>query len=136
MRMKSDPALSVPSNLASSRRVLVVDDKPDEGDLLGILAELGGHHVRVVGSAREALAAAGELRPEVALIDIGLPDMNGYELARALRAQPELKRCRFIAVTGHSSPSAVARSIAAGFESHLSKPVNVDQLLSVIAGRN
>ena len=136
MPMNSDPALPDPYSRDNSRRVLVVDDKPDEGDLLGILLELGGHQVRVVASAREALAAAGELRPEVALIDIGLPDMNGYDLTRALRAQPELKGCRFIAVTGHSSPSAVARSIAAGFESHLSKPVNVDELLAVIAGRN
>lgn len=114
---------------------MVVDDKPDEGDLLGILAELAGHQVRVVACAREALAVADELQPQVALIDIGLPDMNGYELTRALRAQPQLKGCRFIAVTGHSSPSAIARSIAAGFETHLTKPVNVDELLAVIAGR-
>ena len=116
-----------------SRKVLVVDDNPDAGELLRLLLELGGHESRVVTCARDALAIAGELRPEVALIDIGLPDMNGYALTKALRAQ--LGECRFIAITGHSSPSAVARSIAAGFETHLTKPVDPAQVLAVIENR-
>lgn len=117
------------------RRVLVVDDNADAGNLLGMLVELGGHQPRVVQCAREALAVATELCPHVALIDIGLPDMNGYELTRTLRAQPALEGCRFIAVTGRSSVGAIARSIAAGFETHLTKPVNVNDLFAVIEGR-
>lgn len=118
------------------RRVLVVEDKADEGELLGVLVQRGGHESLVVHSAREALASASDLRPDVALIDIGLPDMNGYDLTRALRAQPALEHCRFIAVTGHASQSAVARSISAGFEAHLLKPVNIEELLAAIAGRD
>ena len=133
--MDSDPVLSDERDSSKSQTVLVVDDKQDEGDLLGILVQLAGHHARVVASASDALAIASELRPDVALIDIGLPDMNGYQLTQALRALPHLDRCRFIAVTGHSSLSAIARSIAAGFETHLTKPVDVDDLLKVIAGR-
>ena len=116
-------------------KVLVVDDNFDAAELVGMLVEQGGHQPLIVGSAREALAAATEMTPDVALIDIGLPDMNGYELTRKLRAQPALANCRFIAVTGHTSASAVARSIAAGFERHLSKPVNAADLLAVIENR-
>ena len=128
--MELEPQLSRASQLPSPLRVLVVDDNLDAGQLLGMLVERGGHQTRVVGSAREAIAVAQELQPDVALIDIGLPDMNGYDLTRALRSQ--LQRCRFIAVTGHSSQSAIARSISAGFETHLTKPVNAEDLLKLI----
>lgn len=114
------------------RKVLVVDDNADAGELVGILVRQGGHEPSIVTSAREALALAGELQPDIALIDIGLPDMNGYELTRKLRAQ--LEGCRFIAVTGHGSQSAIARSIAAGFERHLVKPVHAQDLLAAIEG--
>jgi CheY-like chemotaxis protein len=117
---------------AGSRRVLIVDDDADAADLLHGLVEHDGHHSRVVYCARDALAAARELRPHVALIDIGLPDMNGYDLTRSLRALPELRGCRFIAVTGHSRPSAIARGIAAGFESYLTKPISALDVLTLI----
>jgi CheY-like chemotaxis protein len=118
---------------SSGQRVLVVDDSADTAELLRTVVERAGYVPRIASSARDALATAAEFRPHVALIDIGLPDMDGYKLTKLLRAQPELHSCRFIAVTGHTSPSAVARSIAAGFEAHLSKPVTVDVLLAVIA---
>jgi CheY-like chemotaxis protein len=118
---------------SSAQRVLVVDDSADTAELLRTVVERAGYVPRIASSARDALAAAPEFRPHVALIDIGLPDMDGYKLTKLLRAQPELHSCRFIAVTGHTSPSAVARSIAAGFEAHLSKPVTADELLAVIA---
>ncbi|HEY1536460.1 MAG TPA: response regulator [Polyangiaceae bacterium] len=125
--------LNLPS--PNAQRVLVVDDSADTAELLRIVVERAGYVPRIASSARDALAAAPEFRPHVALIDIGLPDMDGYKLTKLLRAQPELQSCRFIAVTGHTSPSAVARSIAAGFEAHLSKPVTADVLLAVIAQR-
>lgn len=133
--MESDAPQPIQRRADNPRRVLVVDDNADAGNLLGMLVELGGHQPRVVQCAREALAVAAELCPHVALIDIGLPDMNGYELTRTLRAQKALEGCRFIAVTGRSSVSAIARSIAAGFETHLTKPVNVNELFAVIEGR-
>ena len=120
---------------SGTQRVLVVDDSADTAELLRTVVERAGYEPRIASSARDALAAAQEFRPHVALIDIGLPDMDGYKLTKLLRAQPELQSCRFIAVTGHTSPSAVARSIAAGFEAHLSKPVTADVLLAVIAQR-
>jgi CheY-like chemotaxis protein len=119
----------------SAQRVLVVDDSADAAELLRTVVERAGYLPRIASSARDALAAAVEFRPDIALIDIGLPDMDGYKLTKLLRAQPELQACRFIAVTGHTSPSAVARSIAAGFEAHLGKPVTADVLLAVIAQR-
>jgi two-component system, sensor histidine kinase len=120
----------------SAQRVLVVDDSADTAELLRALVERAGYVPRIASSARDALASAAEFRPDVALIDIGLPDMDGYKLTKLLREQPELSACRFIAVTGHTSASAVARSIAAGFEAHLGKPVTAEVLLSVIAQRN
>jgi CheY-like chemotaxis protein len=113
-------------------KVLIVDDDADAAELLRMLVLHAGHEAHVTHCARGALSAARELRPRVALIDIGLPDMNGYELTRTLRALPELGDCRFIAITGHSRPSAIARGIAAGFESYLTKPVNRADVLALI----
>ncbi len=116
----------------ASRRVLVVDDNADAGELLGAFIERAGHQSSVVNCARDALAIADALRPDIALIDIGLPDMNGYDLVRSLRARPALEACRYVAVTGHKSQSAIARGISAGFEAYLTKPVNPADLLSLI----
>jgi len=119
---------------AASRRVLVVDDNVDAGELLRVFIERAGHRPSVVNCARDALAVADELRPDIALIDIGLPDMNGYDLVRSLRALPGLAGCRYVAVTGHKSESAIARGISAGFEAYLTKPVRTADLLSLISG--
>jgi CheY-like chemotaxis protein len=115
-----------------SRRVLVVDDNVDAAELLGAFIGRAGHQPSIVSCARDALAIARALRPEVALIDIGLPDMNGYDLVRSLRALPGLEGCRYVAVTGHKSQSAIARGISAGFEAYLTKPVNPADLLALI----
>jgi len=119
-----------------SRRVLVVDDNVDAAELLGAFIERAGHQPSIASCAREALAVASELRPEVALIDIGLPDMNGYDLVRSLRALPGLEACRYVAVTGHKSQSAIARGISAGFEAYLTKPVEPADLLPLIRGHH
>jgi len=118
--------------LAGSKRVLVVDDDDDTGELIELLLQSAGHQPHLVDSALAALAVATVFCPHVALIDIGLPDMDGYELCRLLRARPELAGCHFIAVTGYSSPQAVAQSLAAGFERHLTKPVDYDVLLAAV----
>jgi CheY-like chemotaxis protein len=115
------------------QRVLVVEDDADTTTLFSIALMREGHELRVVNCARDALAVATEFRPNVVLIDIGLPDMDGYRLARLLRATPELADARFIAVTGNAGQSRVARSIAAGFEAHLTKPVSAERLVAAIA---
>jgi CheY-like chemotaxis protein len=79
-----------------------------------------------------ALAAAAQFRPEVALLDIGLPVMDGFELARQFRADPELRRTRLIAVTGYGQEHDRRRSAEAGFDAHLVKPVDIDELVRLL----
>jgi len=132
--MVSDPGPRPQLDSGSSRRVLIVDDNTDAGELLGAFIERAGHRPHVVSCAQDALAVANELRPDVALIDIGLPDMNGFDLVRSLRALPGLQACRYVAVTGHKSQSAIARGISAGFEAYLTKPIQHADLLPLIRG--
>jgi PAS domain S-box-containing protein len=111
---------------AGRRRVLVVDDNADAAELLGGLLRSSGHEVMIASDGPQALDLAGAFRPEVALLDIGLPVMDGYELARRLRSQ--LDTVRLIAVTGYGQDSDRERSRAAGFDAHMIKPVDPDVL--------
>lgn len=109
---------------APVRRILVVDDNADAADSLAMLLQLAGHQVHAVYSSRAALRAADELRPDVLLLDIGLPEMNGYELARRIRQNAE-NSVRLVALTGYGQPEDRERAKAAGFDHHLVKPVDV-----------
>jgi CheY-like chemotaxis protein len=91
-----------------------------------------GHHVRVVHNALAALEAARANVPEVMLIDIGLPGMNGYDLATAIRADASLQRVVLVALTGDGGAEDKARAMAAGFDYHLVKPVDIDALGSLV----
>jgi PAS domain S-box-containing protein len=114
------------------RRVLVVDDNTDAAETLAdILHELG-HITTVAEDGPTALAKAAAFKPHVALLDIGLPVMDGYELARRLREQPELRRVRLFAITGYGQESDRIRSRAAGFHEHLVKPIDLAKLQSLI----
>jgi CheY-like chemotaxis protein len=124
---------TLPESSIRERRVLVVDDRVESAEQLGVLLNLAGYEARLTCSALDALSVAKAFLPQVVLMDIGLPGMDGYDLASLLRAQPELEGCRFIAVTGRSGEAAVARSVAARFEAHLTKPVHAEHLLDVIA---
>jgi CheY-like chemotaxis protein len=117
----------------SARRILIVDDNADSAELLVLVLGRAGYEVSVASTPAVALRVAPDFRPHLALIDIGLPDMNGYELVRALRAQPQLEQCRFIAVTGYSVEHAPHQSEAAGFDFHLTKPVDFEVLLNAVA---
>jgi two-component system, chemotaxis family, CheB/CheR fusion protein len=117
----------------SGHKVLVVEDDADTTTLFSIALAREGHETRVVNCARDALTVAPVFRPNVIVIDIGLPDMDGYRLARLLRATPELADTRLIAVTGNAGQSRVARSIAAGFEAHLTKPVSAERLVAAVS---
>ncbi len=122
---------------APRRRVLVVDDNVDSATTLGMLLELMGHEVRVTHDGESALAAAPEFAPEIVLLDIGLPGMDGYEVARRLRQMPALNGAVLVAQTGWGQEEDRRRSQQAGFQHHLVKPIDPDALNAVlIAGKS
>jgi CheY-like chemotaxis protein len=112
--------------------VLIVDDDADSADLLVQLLEMRGHEVRSVHSATDAVAEAAGFLPHVAILDVGLPDMSGYELAQLLRKDQGLADCKLIAVTGYGKENDKKLAREAGFDRHLSKPVEPDALLAAI----
>jgi PAS domain S-box-containing protein len=109
-------------------RVLIVDDNVDAAASLSLLLQLGGHTTRVAHSGPEALRVAAEFKPDIVLLDLGLPGMNGYEVARAIRARPELGRPFLAAVTGWGAPEDRLKSKESGFDEHLTKPVDISMI--------
>jgi CheY-like chemotaxis protein len=118
---------------AGSKRVLVVDDNADAAELLAEVLQTRGHATRVAYDAISALAMAARFAPEVALLDLGLPEMDGYELARRIRALPGSGGLRLIALTGYGQSNDRRRSSEAGFDDHLVKPVDIDVILDAVA---
>jgi CheY-like chemotaxis protein len=118
---------------ASSRRVLVVDDNRDATETLELLLQLWGHEVQSALDGREAISRAVEFRPEIVLLDIGLPGMSGYDVARQLRSLPGFRDLFIVAVTGYGQESDRLRSQEAGFGHHLVKPVQPEVLQELIA---
>jgi CheY-like chemotaxis protein len=113
--------------------VLVADDNRDQAESMGRLLTLWGYSVQVVFDGLEALEAAQAHAPDVALLDLGLPGMDGYQVALHLRRQPELKEMIIIAVTGYQWKDADLRSKEYGFDLHLVKPVDPDRLQTLLA---
>jgi signal transduction histidine kinase/DNA-binding response OmpR family regulator len=138
------PALDIPDALAAASepprdavqpgdaRVLVVDDNVDAANILADILETRGYRAHAVHDGPAALGAVDAFRPQVAILDLGLPIMDGFELARLLRARPHLAGTRFVAVTGYGQPQDREKTTAAGFAAHLVKPVDVEQLCEVI----
>jgi signal transduction histidine kinase/CheY-like chemotaxis protein len=118
--------------LRPNQRVLVVDDNIDAAETLRMLLEMNGHEVRCAHEGAQAIELAMAFRPDVALLDIGLPRMDGFELARRLRARPEMRDTRLIALTGYGQAEDRSRALAAGFDDHLTKPVDPDALEDLI----
>jgi PAS domain S-box-containing protein len=112
----------------AGRRVLVVDDNVDAADSLGLLLAGLGQQIRVVHGGRAALQAAREFGPELVFLDIGLPDLSGYEVASCLRREHPQAPMRIVALTGWGNEEAREKSAAAGFDVHLTKPVSMDAL--------
>ena len=113
------------------RRVLIVDDGEDTAESLAAILEFWNYEVRTATDGEQALACAREQCPDVVVLDIGLPGMNGYELAGHLRSRYGSRIC-LIAMTGYGRPEDVKRALDAGFDVHLVKPIDPDALHAVI----
>ena len=118
---------------APSCRVLVVEDNVDAAESVALLMRMSSHDVRVAHTGPDGLEVAVAFRPQIVLMDIGLPGMDGHEVARRLRQHPGLKGVRLIALTGYGRESDLHRSQEAGFDHHLVKPVNPLKLLELLA---
>jgi two-component system, sensor histidine kinase len=127
-----DGRVSVPPGTRDVRRILVVEDNADAAESMRLLLGGIGHQVTVVTDGSEAVAAARAFRPDVVLLDIGLPGMDGFQVASALRALPETSRAHLIAVSGYGQEKDRARSAQAGFDLHLVKPVDPGKLAAAI----
>ncbi|HEX8784662.1 MAG TPA: ATP-binding protein, partial [Telluria sp.] len=127
------PACAAGGSSASCCSVLLVDDNPDVLDALRILLEMKGHEVTALPDPRAVLALPDDYAPEVALLDIGLPGLSGYELVAALRRRPGFADTDFVALSGYGQPDDRARSEAAGFCAHLVKPPAAQELDGVLA---
>jgi PAS domain S-box-containing protein len=127
----SDAAADAPQT-GRACRVLVVDDNTDAADTLQTLLALAGHEVRTAASGAEALDVLGDFLPDLALLDIGLPGMSGLELARCIRAQPALAGIQLVALTGWGRDEDRERSREAGFDGHMTKPVDIDEVLALL----
>ena len=129
------PAAEVQRPTPPRSRILIVDDNQDAADSLAMMLALDGHEVRQTYAGAPALACLREFRPDVVLLDIGLPGMDGYEVARRIREQPDGASVRLIALTGYGQESDKSRTRAAGFDEHLIKPVELRNLHQALAGR-
>lgn len=116
------------------RRILVVDDNADAANTLVLLLQFDGHTVEAVYDSKHVADHVATFAPEFVLLDIGLPGMDGYEVARRLRAGPDGGRLRLIALTGYGQPEDRARALEAGFNEHLVKPVDLASLERLLAG--
>ena len=117
----------------NGRRVLVVDDDPDTALMFAELLKQLGHAVDYVTSAQAVVDVAKRLRPWLVFLDIGMPEVNGWELARLLRRELGNEAVRIIAVSGWGDPEHHQRSREAGFDAHVQKPVDMDLLQSILA---
>jgi CheY-like chemotaxis protein len=117
-----------------ARRILVVDDNTDGAESLAMLLQLAGHEATTVNSGPAALDAVRTFTPDVIFLDIGLPEMDGYEVARRLRRDPQFTDLVLVALTGWGSEEDKRRSSEAGFNFHLTKPVEAGIVEELLAG--
>ena len=120
------------THLPPLKRVLVVDDNEPSAQTLAWAMEMYGCDVRACHDGQSALAEAETFRPDIVLLDLGMPVMDGFEVCRRLRGHPDLKSVTVVAQSGWGSPDVRAKTTAAGFDHHLVKPLNLDQLADLI----
>ncbi|WP_246312610.1 hybrid sensor histidine kinase/response regulator [Pseudaquabacterium terrae] len=128
------PAADAPAaaDALPRRRILLVEDNVDVADTTALMLTMSGHTVRVSRDGMAALSCVAEFAPEIVLLDIGLPLLDGYEVARRMRAMPALKRTRIVALTGYGQPADRRRGREAGFDEHVLKPVDPAALAALI----
>jgi len=143
VRLPCDAASRLPARPASRseagaprRKILVVDDNVDAVETLAEMLRLEGHEIRTAQDAERAVTEAVEFRPDVALLDIGLPGADGYTLAHRLRALPQMRNAVLVAVTGYGRSEDFARSAAVGFDHHLVKPIDPSRLAAVLVSEH
>jgi len=115
-----------------ARRILIVDDSRDGGESLAMLLRVLGAEISLAHSGRQALELVDSFKPDVVLLDIGMPGMDGYEVARRIRSNPDNRHISLIALTGWGQDEDRRRSVAAGFDHHLVKPADIDQLRQLL----
>ena len=113
-------------------RILLADDNVDFAESLSILLEAGGHEVAVTHDGLQALETAAAFKPELCFLDIGLPRLHGYDLARRLRALPATRGVYMVAISGWGQPEDKRRSHEAGFDHHLAKPVEFERIQDLL----
>jgi CheY-like chemotaxis protein len=116
----------------NGKLVLVIEDNVDAGDSLADVLALSGHRVLVARDGASGIEKARAERPDIILCDLGLPDLDGCEVARRLRSEPALERTRLIALSGYAQPEDRERSRQAGFDAHVAKPPRLEQLEQMI----
>ncbi|MFL6624230.1 MAG: response regulator [Sulfurifustaceae bacterium] len=121
------------TTICSKRRILIIDDNVDSANGLAMWLEMAGHEVRLAHAGGAGLQAALEFAPDAVLLDIGLPDMNGYDVAKLLRQQPGFRKVPLIAVTGFGAESDRHQAATAGFDYHMVKPIDYDTLAKLLS---
>jgi CheY-like chemotaxis protein len=116
----------------AGRRVLIVDDDADSAEGLRMMLQLSGHSVETASTGTAALELARAFHPDVILCDLGLPGMDGFEVAASMRADPVLRSTRLVALTGYGQPEDIDRTSAAGFNAHVTKPSDPDELIRMV----
>jgi CheY-like chemotaxis protein len=136
MKERGQPASEIATKAATGagHHILVADDNEDAANSLSALLRIIGHDVRVAYDGAEAVELAATFRPDVILLDIGMPGLNGFEAARDIRARPWGKNVMLIAVTGYGQKADKRRSREVGFNHHIVKPINFTALEKLLAG--
>jgi CheY-like chemotaxis protein len=133
---KAPASDAVATTDAVRQKVLVADDNHDAAESIAMILELAGHEVRVANSGQAALSLAQLFRPDTVVLDIGMPDLSGYQVAQRLRQEPWGKDIQLIALTGWGQDSDRRRALESGFDEHLSKPVEPESLEALINSRS
>jgi PAS domain S-box-containing protein len=129
-----EEAVTLPTGTAQpeARQVLVIEDNAEVAEVLAALVDLEGHRATIAHDGVTGIRLARELRPDIVLCDLGLPDMSGYEVAHQLARDESLRASLLVAVSGYATPEDVARARAAGFDRHLAKPIALDRLRGLL----